>query len=120
MKNIVVIGGSSSKNSINKVLAEYVGSLVNNVELTKIDLNDFEMPLFSVDVEAEKGIPQKTKDLNDFIENADAFIVSLAEHNGAYSVAFKNAYDWLSRINSRFGEINQCCYWQLHQDQEVA
>ena len=28
----------------------------------------------------------------------DAVIVSLAEHNGSYTAAFKNLYDWLSRI----------------------
>jgi NAD(P)H-dependent FMN reductase len=28
-------------------------------------------------------------------------VVSLAEHNGAYSSAFKNAYDWLSRIEGK-------------------
>lgn len=102
MKKIITIGGSNSINSINKILAEYVGSLIDNVELIKVDLNDFEMPLFSVDLEAEIGSPTGAKELNKVIENADAFIISLAEHNGAYSVAFKNTFDWLSRIN---GEV---------------
>ena len=38
MKNIITIGGSSSKNSINKQLAEYAGSLINDVELINIDI----------------------------------------------------------------------------------
>lgn len=102
MKRIITIGGSNSINSINKILAEYIGSLVNNVELIKVDLNNFEMPLFSVDLETEIGTPKAAKELNKVIESADAFIISLAEHNGAYSVAFKNTFDWLSRIN---GEV---------------
>lgn len=102
MKKIITIGGSNSINSINKILAEYVGSLINHVELIKVDLNNFEMPLFSVDLEAEIGSPKGAKELNKVIESADAFIISLAEHNGAYSVAFKNTFDWLSRIN---GEV---------------
>jgi len=101
MKNIVTIGGSSSKNSINKILAEYVGGLVNNVALTKVDLNVFEMPLFSVDVEAEQGVPNGANALKEVLDNADGFVISLAEHNGAYSVAFKNAFDWLSRIDGK-------------------
>jgi len=101
MKNIVTIGGSNSKSSINKVLAEYVGSLVNNVELTNVDLNNFEMPLFSVDLEAQIERPQGVKELNEIIEKADGFVISLAEHNGAYSTAFKNAFDWLSRIDGK-------------------
>ena len=101
MKKIITIGGSNSKNSNNKILAEYTGSLLKNVELTKIDLNDFELPIFSVDVENEKGFPEDLKKLNTIIDEADGFIISLAEHNGAYSVAFKNAFDWLSRIEGK-------------------
>jgi chromate reductase len=101
MKNIVTIGGSNSKHSINKVLAEYVGGLVKNVGLTKVDLNDFEMPLFSVDVEAEQGFPNGAVALKEVLNNADGFVISLAEHNGAYSTAFKNAFDWLSRIDGK-------------------
>ena len=100
-KNIVTIGGSNSKKSINKKLAEYVGGLVNDIELTKIDLNDFSMPQFSIDIENEEGFSEGVTNLNTIIEKADGFIISLAEHNGSYSVAFKNALDWLSRINGK-------------------
>ena len=34
----------------------------------------------------------------------DAIIISFAEHNGAYSAAFKNVYDWISRINKSVWE----------------
>ena len=101
MKNIVTIGASNSKRSINKVLAEYTGELLENVELTKVDLNEYTIPIFSVDVESEDGFPKGAKDLNKVIESADGFIISLAEHNGAYSAAFKNAFDWVSRIEGK-------------------
>ncbi len=98
MKKIITLGGSNSKNSISKALAEYVGSLVSGVEVQNIDLNDYEMPLFSVDREAESGFPKTATALDKEIEKADGFIIALAEHNGAYSAAFKNMFDWLSRI----------------------
>ena len=101
MKKIITIGASSSKKSINKVLAEYTGSLLNGVELLKIDLNTYEMPLFSVDLESEKGIPKLAIDLQEAFKEADGFIISFAEHNGAYSAAFKNVFDWLSRIDGK-------------------
>jgi len=100
MKKILTIAGSSSKRSINKQLAEYAGSLIKKGELIKIDLNDFEMPLYSIDNENEKGFSEATKNLNKLFESADAFVVSLAEHNGAYSAVFKNAFDWLSRMEA--------------------
>jgi NAD(P)H-dependent FMN reductase len=28
-------------------------------------------------------------------------VISFAEHNGAYSTAFKNIFDWTSRINAK-------------------
>lgn len=101
MKNIVSLGGSSSKKSINKILAEYTADLVKNVNTIKIDLNDFDMPLYSVDLETEIGFPKSVQELNAIIENADGFVISLAEHNGAYSSAFKNAFDWLSRMEGK-------------------
>jgi len=101
MKNIITIGASSSKKSINKILAEYTGNLLDNVKLIKVDLNDFVMPIFSVDIENEQGFSKGIKELNAIIESADGFVISFAEHNGAYSAAFKNAFDWLSRINGK-------------------
>lgn len=101
MKNILILGGSTSKNSINKKLAEYAGGLLRNVKLTKLDLNDFEIPLFSVDIEAVRGYSKGVTDLNEIFDKADGFVISLAEHNGAYSAAFKNAFDWLSRIEGK-------------------
>ena len=101
MKNIITLGGSSSKNSINKQLAEYVGSTVKSVKVNMLDLNDYQLPLFSVDIENEQGFPKDLQNLNKSVEEADGIVLSLAEHNGAYSAAFKNAFDWLSRIEGK-------------------
>lgn len=101
MKTIITIGGSTSKKSINKILAEYVGGTVKDVKVINIDLNDFAMPLYSMDVEESDGFSKETLALNEIVENADGFVISLAEHNGAYSAAFKNSFDWLSRVEGK-------------------
>lgn len=98
---IIAFGGSPSKNSINKKLATYAASLFENVEVEVLDLNDFQMPLFSVDVEKEIGQHPLAKVFLDKIATADILVVSLAENNGNYSAAFKNVYDWCSRINGK-------------------
>ena len=36
------------------------------------------------------------EELGVIFDDADGFIVSLAEHNGSYPAAFKNIFDWLS------------------------
>jgi len=98
MKKILVFGASSSKNSINKRFAYYVGDLLADAEITKIDLVDFEMPLYSIDRERESGIPQKAIAFRNLVSENDGIIISLAEHNGVYTAVFKNLFDWISRI----------------------
>lgn len=99
MKKIIAIGGSNSKNSINKALATYAANKIENVEVIIVDLNEYSLPLYGIDHETEIGIPENATKLNALIETADGLVVSLAEHNGSYTAAFKNMYDWLSRID---------------------
>ena len=101
MKKILVFAGSSSKTSINKQLAIYAAQQFQNAELDILDLNDYEMPVFSVDKEKENGIHNLAHDFYNKIASADLIVLSLAEHNGAYSSAFKNILDWTSRINNK-------------------
>jgi NAD(P)H-dependent FMN reductase len=101
MKKIIAFGGSSSRSSINKQLAIYTANLFQNVEVEILDLNDYEMPVFSVDKEKEQGIHSLAQDFYAKIGTADFIVLSLAEHNGAYSSAFKNTLDWASRINAK-------------------
>ena len=101
MKKIIAFAGSSSKNSINKQLATYAANLFENSKVEVLNLNDYEMPLFSIDKETETGIPQLAHDFYAKIGSADLLVISFAEHNGAYSTAFKNILDWTSRINSK-------------------
>ena len=99
MKKIIAFAGSSSKHSINKQLATYTTTLFNNAEVEILDLNDYEMPLYSVDKEKENGFPDLALQFLSKIANADLLVISLAEHNGAYTTAFKNIFDWTSRVN---------------------
>ena len=101
MKKIIALGGSNSKKSINKALAIYAANKIKDSEVTVIDLSKYELPLYGVDLEAESGIPENAVIINNMLESSDAIVVSLAEHNGSYSTAFKNAYDWKSRINQK-------------------
>jgi chromate reductase len=98
---IIAFAGSPSKKSINKKLATYAAGLFENAEVEVLDLNDYEMPLFSVDKEAEIGQHSLAKAFLEKIVSANVLVVSLAENNGNYSAAFKNTVDWCSRINPK-------------------
>lgn len=101
MKRIITIAGSNSQNSMNQMLVDHASNLLSGVEVISIDLNDYVLPIFGVDYEAENGIPASVKRLSNVFDGADGFIVSLAEHNGSYSAVFKNTIDWLSRIDMK-------------------
>ncbi|MFP3598902.1 NADPH-dependent FMN reductase [Chryseobacterium sp. SIMBA_029] len=96
--NILAFAGSTSSTSINRELVKFVLKDFQDQEVNFIDLNDFSMPVFSVDLE-KKGFPEEAHRFLKAIEECDVIICSLAEHNRSYSAAFKNVFDWASRIN---------------------
>lgn len=100
MKKILVFAGSNSKQSINKELATYAAGFLADVQIQLLDLNDFPLPIYSVDLEREQGFPKPAVDFLQTIKESDAILISLAEHNGTYTAVFKNLLDWLSRIES--------------------
>ena len=101
MKKIIALGGSNSKASINKIMAVHVAHMLEGTEVRVLDLNDYYLPIYSIDLENDKGIPDDAQNLLKEIKKADGIVLSLAEHNGAYSTAFKNAFDWMSRIDGK-------------------
>ena len=100
---VLALAASNSSTSINKLLATYAAGLVPNADVEVLDLNDFEMPIFSEDKDKEKelGQPDLAKRFFQKIGEADAIIISYAEHNGSYTAAFKNVFDWTSRIDMK-------------------
>ncbi len=97
-KKILAFGASSSKASINKRLATFAAQQIADAAVNLLDLNDFEMPIYSIDKEKTSGIPKLAHDFKSHIKACDGIIISFAEHNGAYATAFKNIFDWISRI----------------------
>lgn len=98
---VLAFAASSSKNSINQRLASYVANQIKGAQVTLLDINDYEMPLYSEDREKELGQPEQAKAFYDKIGEADAIVISFAEHNGSYTAAYKNLFDWTSRIDQQ-------------------
>jgi NAD(P)H-dependent FMN reductase len=107
---VIAFGASNSKKSINKLMASYAANLIEGVQVELLDLNDFEAPLFSEDREMEIGQPQPAKDFLAKLESADAIVISFAEHNGSYTAAYKNLFDWCSRINQKVFQQKPAIY----------
>ena len=98
MKKVLAFGASNSKHSINKRFAVFAANSFENVEIHIADLNDYELPIYSVDLQREIGVHENALRFYELIKQSDAFIISLAEYNGLHTTAFKNLWDWMSRI----------------------
>ena len=108
---LLAFAASNASQSINRQLVDYaVGLLADGqiegvpagaLEISSLDLNDFEMPIYSIDRQNADGIPQPAHDFYNLLGAADALLISFAEHNGSYTVAYKNVFDWASRIDMR-------------------
>lgn len=99
---ILAFGASNSKTSINRALAAHAGRRLQQklpgATLEVLDLNAYEMPIYSVDRERAGGVPAPARRLFDQLGAADAALASYAEHNGSYTSAWKNIFDWMSRL----------------------
>ncbi len=98
---ILAFAASNSQSSINHALVTYTKTLIDFAEVEIIRINDFELPLFSVDIEASIGQPEPARQFFEKMGEADAILISFAEHNGSYTAAYKNLFDWTSRIDQK-------------------
>ncbi|MBL4710253.1 MAG: NAD(P)H-dependent oxidoreductase [Flavobacteriales bacterium] len=96
-KKILAYGASNSRKSINKKFANYAAHQVPDTEVKLLDLNDFEMPLYSIDREEADGMNPLAIQFRQEMADCDGIVISFAEHNGAYTAAFKNIFEWISR-----------------------
>lgn len=104
--NILAFAASTSSQSINRKL---VGHAVNvltaeilpDAQVELLDLNDYEMPIYSFDREQAGGVPDLAHQFRAKIAAADALLISFAEHNGHYTAAYKNTFDWASRLEGK-------------------
>jgi NAD(P)H-dependent FMN reductase len=49
-------------------------------------------------LERASGVPANALGFSQLIEASDGIVLSLAEHNGNQTAAFKNLWDWMSRL----------------------
>ena len=102
---VLAFAASNHSKSINRMLvgcaAVQLQRLNPDAQIEFVDINDYEMPIYSPDRQNADGIHQLAQDFHAKIGDADALIVSFAEYNGFVTAAWKNIYDWMSRIDQK-------------------
>ncbi|MEO0881377.1 MAG: NAD(P)H-dependent oxidoreductase [Pseudomonadota bacterium] len=101
----LAFAASNSKNSINRALLDYATELfqseIMDTDIETLSVRDFDLPIYSIDLENESGIPDPAKQLFKKIGAADQVLIAYAEHNGSYTAGYKSLFDWMSRIDTK-------------------
>lgn len=114
---VIAFGASTSSTSINKALATYAASLIEGADVEVLDLTQFDVPLFSEDKEKEIGQAEGAKAFLEAIQQADALVISFAEHNGHHPAATKTYSIGRRELTARCSKGFQHCILRHHQDQ---
>ena len=108
--NVLAFAATNHSQSINKQLVSYAASLVVDANIEVINIHDYELPIYSQEREVELGQPALAQAFFQKISEADVILVSFAEHNGTYTAAYKNLFDWVSRINQQVFQHKKVVY----------
>ena len=96
---LLAFSGSLRAESFNTRLAFLAADLAESkgAVVTRLKLQDLNLPMFDEDSEAASGLPAGAKELKDLMRAHDGFLIATPEYNGFMSGALKNAIDWATR-----------------------
>ena len=97
---ILVIPGSLRTGSLNAKLAaaaayEFVQA---DVEVTRISLGDFPLPIYDGDLQNKSGVPKNAINLKRMIGAHHGVLIVTPEYNSSVPPLVKNTIDWVTRV----------------------
>ena len=99
MTKILAFAGSARRDSWNQKLIRAAAAAARRAgaEVTLLDWNDYVLPLYHGDLEAEAGLPEPAQRLKKLFKSHDGLLIASPEYNSSVSPLLKNMLDWVSR-----------------------
>src|SRR3982074_1538213 len=97
---ILVIPGSLRSGSLNARLAAVAAHefAQSGVEITRISLSDFPLPIYDGDLQAKSGVPKNAVNLKRMIGAHHGVLIVTPEYNSSVPPLVKNTVDWVTRV----------------------
>jgi chromate reductase, NAD(P)H dehydrogenase (quinone) len=97
---ILVIPGSLRTGSHNAKLAvaaayEFAQA---GVDVTRISLGDFPLPIYDGDLQAKSGVPKNAVNLKRMMGSHHGVVIVTPEYNSSVPPLVKNTIDWITRV----------------------
>ncbi len=98
MPTAITLCGSIRRGSVNEILRRHMSAELRaaGVEVTDLDLAEFEMPIFNEDLEAEHT-PDAAVRLAAAFREHDIVFIATPEYNGSMPPLLVNTLTWVSR-----------------------
>ena len=100
---ILVFAGSIRTGSYNTRLAALAAKelVLIGADVTRISLEDYPMPIYDADNEAETGVPSNARSLKRMMAEHSGVFIASPEYNASVTPLLKNTIDWISRVRER-------------------
>src|ERR1043166_8396517 len=100
---ILIIPGSLRAGSHNARLAALAAKelALLDAEVTRISLEDYELPLFDADLAAASGPPTAALQLRQALLAHRGIFITSPEYSASVTPLLKNTIDWVSRVRER-------------------
>ena len=97
---ILVIPGSLRTGSLNAKLAAAAAYAFAqaDVEVTRISLGDFPLPIYDGDLQNKSGVPKNAINLKRIIGAHQGVLIVTPEYNSSVPPLVKNTIDWVTRV----------------------
>jgi len=107
---ILIIPGSlrSGSHNVKLAMAAAYEFAQADVDVTRISLGDFPLPIYDGDLQARSGVPKNAINLKRMMGSHHGVLIVTPEYNSSVPPLVKNTIDWITRVqdpHERRGQI---------------